>query len=339
MNPQETASPASVPQIHIDGDVIPVIPDDVHEWTLPTNLVSQGFGVQQSTIRKHKHEHDDELLKDKHWVVTIRNTPGGPQEATYWTKRGVIRLGFFIRSDRAKKFRDLAEDLVLRHLDGAPANSRVAGMVFDGRKVPTNFREAIQELAVEAEKTEKLTGAVAALTREVDDLRPDAEYGRRVGDSPSLYSTTQIAKDLGMTANALYKDLREKGVLWKTGKLWVPKAGFDNQALHKLVTVTIGDEGRIATKQYMKWTERGRRFILLLMDGRGLKAKSALRELAAIMPLQPQIPALRIEGYPDRTPSSSGSGDFEAFRRNLAKLSPQAAGRVIDFLINLYGTD
>ncbi len=28
----------------------------------------------------------------------------------------MVRLGFFIRSDRAKRFRDLAEDLVIRNL-------------------------------------------------------------------------------------------------------------------------------------------------------------------------------------------------------------------------------
>ena len=36
-----------------------------------------------------------------------------------WTKRGIVRLGFFIKSERAKMFRDWAEDLVVNKIDEA----------------------------------------------------------------------------------------------------------------------------------------------------------------------------------------------------------------------------
>lgn len=36
-----------------------------------------------------------------------------------WTKRGIVRLGFFIKSERAKMFRDWAEDLVINKIDEA----------------------------------------------------------------------------------------------------------------------------------------------------------------------------------------------------------------------------
>ncbi len=44
-------------------------------------------------------------------------TNGGKQRKLFWTKRGVIRLGFFIKSERAKKFRDWAEDLILNSIE------------------------------------------------------------------------------------------------------------------------------------------------------------------------------------------------------------------------------
>ena len=36
-----------------------------------------------------------------------------------WTKRGIVRLGFFVKSERAKMFRDWAEDLVIDKIDEA----------------------------------------------------------------------------------------------------------------------------------------------------------------------------------------------------------------------------
>jgi len=42
------------------------------------------------------------------------STLGGSQDQTLWTKRGIVRLGFFIKSERAKLFRDWAEDFILR---------------------------------------------------------------------------------------------------------------------------------------------------------------------------------------------------------------------------------
>lgn len=36
-----------------------------------------------------------------------------PHNTTLWTKRGIVRLGFFIRSEQAKLFRNWAEELII----------------------------------------------------------------------------------------------------------------------------------------------------------------------------------------------------------------------------------
>jgi prophage antirepressor-like protein len=94
--------------ITIDGEALPVRPHDEHEYVLETRLVARGYGVNRRVIQEHKKEHADELVEGKHWVVGKTDTLGGEQSATFWTKRGILRLGFFIRSERAKRFRDAA---------------------------------------------------------------------------------------------------------------------------------------------------------------------------------------------------------------------------------------
>ncbi len=62
-------------------------------------MVAGGYGVSEAVIRSHKSNHSDELISGKHWVVENLNTLGGNQNSTFWTKRGIVRLGFFIKSE------------------------------------------------------------------------------------------------------------------------------------------------------------------------------------------------------------------------------------------------
>jgi hypothetical protein len=82
---------------------------------METKLVAEGYGVVESNIRKHKMTKKDELLLGKHYI-TVTNSNGG-EDLIFWTKRGVIRLGFFIKSARAKLFRDWSEDLIVKELE------------------------------------------------------------------------------------------------------------------------------------------------------------------------------------------------------------------------------
>lgn len=134
----------------IDGEQIPVRADETHEYVLETKLVALGYGVSPTVIRRHKQEHEDELVEGKHWVVQKMNTLGGSQSSIYWTKRGIVRLGFFIKSARAKKFRDMAEDLVV-------------GTSESSRTLPMTYPDAMRALAIAHEKGEPLARALAAI--------------------------------------------------------------------------------------------------------------------------------------------------------------------------------
>lgn len=95
--------------------IVMVEPNKEHEFLMTTAEVAKGFGINTATLRGHKHEHRDELTEGKHFITSVGKTNafGNQSIATYWTKRGIVRLGFFIKSERAKLFRDWAEDLVI----------------------------------------------------------------------------------------------------------------------------------------------------------------------------------------------------------------------------------
>ena len=113
-----------------EGITVNVLPNRQHEFLMTTREVAAGYGVSEWLIRKHKENHPDELLEGKHFLGNVNiihaATPGSSR-GTLWTKRGIVRLGFFIRSERARLFRDWAEDLVLAVVDKPAAQPVPSG--------------------------------------------------------------------------------------------------------------------------------------------------------------------------------------------------------------------
>ena len=74
--------------------------------TFTTEYVAERYGVSTTNIKVHKREHADEIIKGIHFVV-VKNDRNRP--VIKWTLRGIIKLGMFIRSEKAKGFRLWAE--------------------------------------------------------------------------------------------------------------------------------------------------------------------------------------------------------------------------------------
>jgi len=95
-----------------------VLPNLEHEFIMTSKEVALGYDVAEKTIRNNVSVHSDELIEGKHFVKgarisgTLVGTNLQPHQ-TFWTKRGIVRLGFFIKSEKAKQFRDWAEDLII----------------------------------------------------------------------------------------------------------------------------------------------------------------------------------------------------------------------------------
>ena len=87
--------------------------DTTHEFLLSNAEVALGYGIKLDQLSQAKRNHQDALLEGKHWVRLHVNTKGGRQGVIHWTKRGIVRLGFFIKSKQAEAFRDWAEDYII----------------------------------------------------------------------------------------------------------------------------------------------------------------------------------------------------------------------------------
>lgn len=104
---------------------------------------------------------------------------------------------------------------------------------------------------------------------EIDRLLPKALYTDSVLDSISCYTTTQIAKELGMTAQELNRWLCAERIQYYQSGQYMLYADYAHRGLAKSRTHYDLFVGRdtVLTRMYLVWTEKGREFIHLRAKG------------------------------------------------------------------------
>lgn len=91
---------------------------------------------------------------------------------------------------------------------------------------------------------------------------PKVEYYDEVLSSENTYTTSQIAKELGIGAPTLNQKLKELHVQYKQNGSWLLYFKYQNKGYTKSQTLTFKDkDGKPITKLNFKWTEKGREFI------------------------------------------------------------------------------
>ena len=116
---------------------------------------------------------------------------------------------------------------------------------------------------------------IIQLENQVDHLLPKALYTDNVLNSVSCYTTTQIAKELGITAQELNRQLCALHIQYYQSGQYLLYADYAHMGLAKSRTrySTLPDPhcdgaqeklGTAYTHTYLVWTERGRKFIHLL---------------------------------------------------------------------------
>lgn len=100
-------------QITVKNTPLHLIENQDHEFLISNKEVALGYGTNIQNLSHVKKNNSDELIENKHWIRLEVKTAGGKQKVIHWTKRGIVRLGNFIKSEKARKFRDWAEDYIV----------------------------------------------------------------------------------------------------------------------------------------------------------------------------------------------------------------------------------
>lgn len=127
---------------------------------------------------------------------------------------------------------------------------------------------AKETLNRQKQKLQILSGENEIYKEEIKTLAPKAEYVDDVLQSTSTFTTTQIAKDLGMSAITLNKKLKELGIQYYQSGQWMLYSKYQDKGLTDVrVMKFVRHDDSIGTNQSMVWTEKGRKFIHELQKG------------------------------------------------------------------------
>lgn len=186
--------------------VVEVQSNEKHEWVLSGRDVAEGYGLSASGLRNTKSRYSDEFEEGKHFVV-VPNRDAENLKTTMWTKKGVIRLGFLIKTPLAKQFRDWAEHFIIKKSEEPKAPV-----------IPQNFSEALKLAYEQSLMIEHMKPKV--------ELYDDLMYQNE--DTYNDITITDVAKALGYKPNAEFIPmLRETGIIYKNSTK--PKAEYANK--------------------------------------------------------------------------------------------------------------
>ena len=209
--------------------------------------VAEALGYRRSNDAVRVHVEPEDAVK--------RSTPttSGNQLMTYINESGLYSLILSSKLDSAKRFKHWVTSEVL------PSIRKQGGYMV------AKADETDEEVLARA--LQIMQAAVQRRDEEIARLKPRADYADSVLDSINCITTTQLAKELGMSAQELNRRLCELRIqYWQSGQYMLyadyARLGLAKSRTHKHVL----KHGMVMTEMYLVWTERGRDFIHQLLD-------------------------------------------------------------------------
>ena len=105
----------------------------------------------------------------------------------------------------------------------------------------------------------------------IEELQPKATYYDLILQCPDLVSTTEIAKDYGMSAKKFNTLLHDLKIQFKQSGVWFLYQKYAGFGYTKSKTHNYSDEDGIQhSRQHMYWTQKGRLFLYDLLKEEGI---------------------------------------------------------------------
>lgn len=126
-------------------------------------------------------------------------------------------------------------------------------------------------LKIAEDKIGNLLTVKEAQDKEIKMLKPKADYTDRVLDSKELLTTTQIAKDFGLSAKTFNNILHLYRIQYKVNKQWVLYAKYQGKGYTHSKTLDLRNvNGTDKVVNETAWTLKGRKFLHDFLADKGI---------------------------------------------------------------------
>lgn len=198
-------------------------------------------------------------------------TKGGIQEALFIPEGDVYRLIAHSKLPSAEKFESWVFDEVL------PSIRKRGGYII-GQENMSDDDFIAKALILANKKLETLTlknaeqqKVITQQSQEIEVMKPKARYYDIVLACEDLITITVIAKDYGMSAEAMNDYLHKKRIQYKRDGVWVLYQEYCNKGYTGTKTHTyFNSKGESAAKIHTYWTQKGRLFLYDILKADGI---------------------------------------------------------------------
>lgn len=216
-----------------------------------------GYANTRDALSKHV---DSE---DKNTVAIHDGIKRGNPNQTVINESGLYSLILGSKLPQAKEFKHWVTSEVLPTI-------RKHGAYMTDEKIEEVLLnpDTIIKLATEL-KTERERRSIAE--QRVNELTPKASYYDLVLSNESLVTITQIAKDYGMSGQAMNHKLHDLGVIYKQGNTWLLYSKYQRTGWTHSETIMVDKaNGTQKAVMHTKWTQKGRLGLYELLKRHGI---------------------------------------------------------------------
>lgn len=207
-------------------------------------------------------------------------------DMVFVTEPDLYRCIFQSRKPTARKFQDWVFNDVLPSLrtTGAYVVAKeedseediIARGLIAAKAALARREQHIKELECENSQSKQV---IEAQGERIAKDAPKVEYYEQTLNSKDCMTLSQVALDLGITAQELHNKLCQANIIYKQSGQWNLHKPYKGWKLHDTNTYTFpSSDGGTHTKVYTVWTQRGRRFIIALFNN-NFNVKLALAEI------------------------------------------------------------
>lgn len=120
-------------------------------------------------------------------------------------------------------------------------------------------------------RLEQASCQISEMSKDIDEMKPKAEYYDMLLNNKSTVLTTSIAQDYGMTAIAFNKVLSNLGIQRKVAGQWILYTQYIKKGYMQSKPITITRRSGMKEVKYnSEWTQSGRIFLYGILKKNGI---------------------------------------------------------------------
>lgn len=195
-------------------------------------------------------------------------TAGGVQYALFVNEDGLYDVILDSRKSEAKAFRKWITSEVLPSI--RKSGGYIATTQEDTPELIMARALQVAQATIDRHKQqlEQANERIALQDTQLKQQAPKVKYVDDVLQSVNTYTSTQMAKELGLReAEQLHKILKDKGIMFKQSGQWLLTAKYSEKGYTKSRTYQFTrNDGSIGTSTTTVWTEKGRAFLHYILE-------------------------------------------------------------------------